>query len=55
MGEAPQSQFSLLQLLCVMSVLAGLLTFTLHLGLYSVPLWLVALLMWLILSPRRRR
>ena len=53
MGQ-PESQFSLLHLLCVFSVIAGLLAFTTNLGVYSVPLWLIAVLMWLILSPPRR-
>lgn len=52
MNPAP-NQFSLLQVLCLFSVIGGLLAFTAHYGVYSWPIWLIALLLWIILNPRR--
>ncbi len=46
-------QYTLLQLLSLFTVLAALFTFTAHLGLLSLPVWVAALLIWVILSPRR--
>lgn len=48
----PLGQFTMRQVLCLFSVLAALLTLTTHLGLLSLPIWLAAVLMWIILSPR---
>ena len=51
--KAP-AQFTLLNMLCLFTIIAALLALTVHLGVYTVPFWLGAVLMWIILVPPRR-